>query len=94
MISLLSRFPQQPINDPYCHGEDTSLYDRALLLVKDSSRGVYLHERLQILDDLLRSLPVHRVAGLGVHFEPGIGERTRELLLFFAREEGVLLPPQ
>ena len=49
---------------------------------------------LQIPHDPLRSLPVHRVAGLGVDLQGGTGDRRREPLLFFAREEGILLPPQ
>ena len=41
---------------------------------------------------LFRPLSMHRVAGLGVDLQSGAGERRGEPLLFFAREEGVLLP--
>ncbi len=55
--------------------------------------GTYLFdERLQIPHDLFRPLPMHRVAGLGLDLQSGAGDRRREPLLFFAREEGVLLP--
>jgi hypothetical protein len=50
------------------------------------------HERLQIADDLLGTLPVHRVAALGVYLQRRTGNRCREPFLFFAREEGILLP--
>src|ERR687896_1850964 len=52
------------------------------------------HERLQIADDPLRSVPVNRVAGLGVYLQGGTRNRCCEPLLVFAREEGILLPPQ
>ena len=51
------------------------------------------HERLQISHNPLRALPVRRVASLGVDFQGGTGDRLRKPLLFFAREEGILLPP-
>lgn len=50
------------------------------------------HERLQVPHDLLGTLPMHRVAALGIHLQGGVGDCRREPLLFFAREEGVLLP--
>jgi len=34
------------------------------------------------------------MAGLGVYLQRGTGDRRREPFLFFAREEGILLPPQ
>src|SRR3712207_2586086 len=52
------------------------------------------HERLQIPHDPLRSIPVHRVAGLRVYPQRRPGDRPCELLLVFAREDDVPLPPQ
>jgi hypothetical protein len=40
---------------------------------------VSLHERLQIADDLFEALPAHRVAGLGVCLQGGIGGVTGAL---------------
>src|SRR5918912_3888026 len=51
-----------------------------------------LHECFQIPHDPLRPHPVRQVAGLGVHPQGGIGDRHSAPFLFFAREEGVLLP--
>ncbi len=56
-------------------------------------RMCLFHERLQISHNPLRALPVRRVAALGVDLQGGTGDRRREPLLFFAREEGILLPP-
>jgi hypothetical protein len=51
------------------------------------------HKLFQIADDLLEALPMHRVAGLGMELQGGIGDCPCESH-FFVREHGVLLPPQ
>src|SRR5215210_1297351 len=52
------------------------------------------YELLQIPHNPLRALPRHRVASIGVHLEPRIGDRPRAPLLFLAPKDGVPLPPQ
>jgi hypothetical protein len=55
-------------------------------------RTYLFDERLQIPTTLFRPLSMHRVADLGVDLQSGAGDRRGKPLLFFAREEGVLLP--
>jgi hypothetical protein len=80
MISLwVGRWRNQvpSVNSPECvEGEFSEV--RGAICDQGLLGGTCLfHERLQIPHDLLGPIPVHRVAGLGVDLQGGIGDRFR-----------------
>src|SRR5918994_4710498 len=58
-----------------------------------SGSGAF-YELLQIPHNPLRTLKGHRVACIGVHLEPRIGDRPRAPLLLLAPKDSVSLSPQ
>jgi hypothetical protein len=54
----------------------------------------FLHERVEVGDDLLGTLPVRAVAGVGVDLEARPGDHRRQAMLVLPRKERVPLTPE
>src|SRR5918994_5904021 len=86
-----------PFSCPYSpecvEGEFCELRGRLCDGELGSGSGAF-YELLQIPHNPLRPLKGHRVAGIGVHLEPRIGDRPRAPLLILAPKDSVSLSPQ
>src|ERR671910_513074 len=93
MRARVAKYPQWTTFHTVSEGEFSEVRGRLCDGELGSGTGAF-YELLQIPHNPLRTLKGHRVACIGVHLEPRIGDRPRAPLLLLAPKDGVSISPQ